>query len=132
MSRPWYLNPYLNVFLTAVLGTAAEVFQKMGATATADMPAAYPWLGITGLASIWTWACIVLTITALLTWTQTIRFMPLGVAFTLSNMVHVLVPLSSHFLLNEAIDLRRWLGIALVVMGLVVVAKPSAKVEERL
>lgn len=132
MNRGVFFNPYLQVLLTAVLGTASEVFLKIGAAQTADLPAVLPWLGISGLESKWVWLGIVLTVLSLVTWTQAIRSIPLSIAFTLSNMVHVLVPLSCFFFLGEAIGARRWAGIALVISGLALIAKPFAKIDERI
>ncbi len=46
--------------------------------------------------------------------------------------MHILVPLSSWIFLGEAILPRRWLGIGLVLVGLLIVAKPAARLEEKL
>ena len=132
MNPRFLLNPYLQVLLTAILGTTSEVFLKIGAAQTAGLPTILPWLGLAGLTSKWVWLGIVFTVASLLTWTQAIRFIPLSIAFTLSNMVHVLVPLSCFFFLGEAIDARRWAGITLVIAGLLVIAKPFARIDERI
>ncbi len=132
MNLRLFFNPYMQVLLTALLGTASEVFLKIGAEQTANLPSVLPWLGISGLASKWVWLGIVLTVASLGTWAQAIRSIPLSVAFTLSNMVHVLVPLSCFFFLGEAIGTRRWVGIALVITGLIVIAKPFARIDERI
>ena len=47
-------------------------------------------------------------------------------------LLHVLVPLSCWLFLGEFISARRWFGIALVLIGLIVVAKPFARIEEKL
>ena len=60
------------------------------------------------------------------------RVLPLGVAFPLTNAVQVLVPLSCWMFLGEAISPQRWCGIVLVVVGLMIVAKPYARLDERL
>jgi len=67
-----------------------------------------------------------------LSWLYVLRFIPLTIAFPLSRVVDVLVPLSCWLVLGEMISVRRWLGIALVIIGLAVVAKPVARLEERL
>ena len=59
-------------------------------------------------------------------------FIPLSIAFPLSRAVDVLVPISCWLILKEAISPLRWGGIALVIIGLVIVAKPAAELEERL
>ena len=129
---PLFLNPFVQVAFTAVFGTAAEVLLKLGAWHTKDIPSSVPWLGLTGLLSGWTWLSILLTILSFLSWMTALRKLSLGVAFPLSNVVHVLIPLSCWIFLGEAISNRRWCGIALVVVGLLIVAKPFAKIDERL
>ncbi len=129
--RPLFLNPFVQIGLCILSGTAAEVFLKKGAEATQHLPSAAPWLGLTGLASGWTWLSIVFTLLSFFSWMTAIRTLPLGVAFPLTNAVQVLVPLSCWIFLGEAIVFRRWCGIVLVVVGLMVVAKPYARLDER-
>ncbi len=131
MNRQVFFSPYWYILMTALLATTSEVFIKLGAAQTADLPSILPWLGLSGMTSKWVWLGILFTVLSLLTWMQAIRSIPLVIAFTLSNTVHVLVPLSCFFFLGEAIDARRWAGIVLVVTGLVMIAKPLAKVDER-
>ena len=130
--RPLFLNPFVQISLCIVMGTAAEVLLKKGASMTANIPSAVPWLGLTGLSSGWTWLSIVATVLSFFSWMAAIRFLPLGVAFPLTNAVQVLVPLSCWWFLGEGITPWRWCGIALVIAGLMVVAKPYAKLDERL
>jgi drug/metabolite transporter (DMT)-like permease len=87
---------------------------------------------VSGLASAWTWLGIVFVILSLLSWLYVLRHVPLSIAFPLSNVVHVLVPLSCWIFLGELISTRRWCGIGLVLIGLFIVAKPFAHIEEKL
>ena len=127
-----FANPWLQIALNAVIVTASELLLKMGARATAHLNHSLAWTGLSGLASLWTWLGIVFVILSLISWLYVLRQLPLSVAFPLSNVVHVLVPLTSWIFLHELISPRRWLGIALVLIGLVIVAKPFARIEEKL
>ena len=127
-----FLNPFVQISLCILLGTAAEVLLKKGASMTADLPSAVPWLGLTGLSSGWTWLSIVFTLLSFFSWMVAIRVLPLGVAFPLTNAVQVLVPVSCWWFLGEAITPWRWGGIVLVIAGLMIVAKPYAKLDARL
>ena len=127
----WLANPWLQLALNALLVTAYELFLKLGARATAHL-AEGSWTGLSGLLSPWTWLGIVCMILSLLSWLYVLRELPLSLAFPLSNVVHVLVPLSCWIFLGETISSRRWFGIVLVLVGLVVVAKPFARIEEKL
>ncbi|HXP35566.1 MAG TPA: EamA family transporter [Chthoniobacterales bacterium] len=128
----WLANPWLQIALTAIIVTASELFLKLGARATASLTTPFWAWGISGLASAWTWLGIVFVILSLVSWLYVLRHIPLSIAFPLSNVVHVLVPLSCWFFLGETISLRRWCGIALVLTGLIIVAAPLARIEEKL
>ena len=130
--RSAFLNPFVQIALCIVSGTAAEVLLKKGASVTAHLPTAVQWLGLTGLSSGWTWLSIVFTLLSFFSWMTAIRVLPLGVAFPLTNAVQVLVPLSCWVFLGETIVFRRWCGIALVVLGLMTVARTYARLDERL
>lgn len=131
--RRWFLNPWVQLALEALLVTAAEIFIKIGATHTATAAGApTEWLGVSGLTSPWVWLGIFCTILSFVSWLYVLRHIPLSIAFPLSNVVHAMVPLGCWFFLAEAISLRRWCGIAIVLIGLVIVAKPVAGLEEQL
>jgi drug/metabolite transporter (DMT)-like permease len=128
----WLNNPSLQIGLNALVVTASEIFLKLGARDTARLSTSWNWTGLTGLHSGWTWLGIVCVILSLFSWLYILRQVPLSIAFPLSNVVHVLVPLGSRIFLGELISTRRWCGIALVLIGLVMVAKPFARIEEKL
>ncbi len=130
--RRLFVNPFTQVLLCAISGTAAEVFLKIGASLTASARSIIPWLGLSGLLSGWVWLGIVFTLVSFYFWIRAVRALPLSVAFTLTNVTHVLIPLSCWVFLGEVITARRWAGIALVVTGLLVIAKPFAMVDSRL
>jgi drug/metabolite transporter (DMT)-like permease len=123
-----FWNPYVQIALGALLVTASELMLKKGATAAAGTS----WLGIDALASIWTWGGIVTYILSFVSWLYVLRYLPLGVAFSLINVVHVLVPLASWAFLHDVISPRRWAGIALVLAGIILMAGNVAKAEEKL
>ncbi len=127
-----FLNPRFQIFFGAVVVTASELFLKRGATATAGSAESWGWTGLASLRSPFVWVGIALVIVSLLSWLYVLKHLPLSIAFPLSNVVHVFVPIASWFFLGEVISSRRWCGIALVLIGLIVVAKPFAKIEERL
>ena len=125
-------SPWLQIAINALIVTASEIFLKLGARETAHLTERWTWTGISGLASAWTWLGIIFVILSLLSWLYVLRHIPLSIAFPLSNVVHVLVPLSCWIFLGELISTRRWCGIALVLIGLFIVAKPFARIEEKL
>jgi undecaprenyl phosphate-alpha-L-ara4N flippase subunit ArnF len=121
----------LEILACALVGTAAEVTLKMGAAATASSPTVLPWLGLSGLESGWVWLGIIFTVLSFVFWVRAVRRIPLSIAFTFSNIIHVFVPLSCWLFLGEAITPLRWLGITLVLAGLAVIARPFARLDEK-
>lgn len=116
---------YLLVALSCLADAASELLLKRGAGAGEHAG----WLGLGSMQSGWVWLGIAANIASLLLWLAALRTIALAVAFNLSGIVHVLVPLGCWFWLGEDISARRCIGILLVVAGVVVSAKPAAAVE---
>jgi drug/metabolite transporter (DMT)-like permease len=131
-SRQWFLNPWLQLGICVLLATAAEIFLKLGANETADPGSEWTWTGLPSLRSRWVWWGIIASVVSLFNWLATLRKLPLTIAFPLGNVVHILIPLSSWIFLGELIRPLRWCGIALVLLGLAIIAKPAARLEEKL
>lgn len=128
----WFLNPYAQIALGAVLVTASELMLKKGASATAGGQGAVGWLGFAALGSWWTWAGIVSYVLSFLSWLHVLRYLPLSIAFPLINVVHVLVPLGAMLFLHEPVSLKRWAGIGLIVAGILTIMHPASSAEARL
>ncbi len=127
----WH-NAIFHVFLSAAFVTVSEIFLKIGADESSHIAMPFAWLGLNGLHSIWVWLGIFGTLASLGSWLYALRSVPLNVAFLFSNIVHVTVPIASWIFLHETISGRRWAGIVLVMIGILVVARPFAKIEDRL
>jgi undecaprenyl phosphate-alpha-L-ara4N flippase subunit ArnF len=123
----------MEILFCALAGTASEIALKIGANETASRPTVgVSWLGLSGLESIWVWVGIIFTILSFVAWVRAVRVVPLSIAFTLSNVIHVFIPLSCWIFLHEAISPRRWAGIALVIVGLAIIARPFARLDQKL
>jgi len=125
-------NPWLQLALSVVCVLVSELLLKRGATDIADLSSAWSWTGVNGLASPLVWLGIAFVIASFVSWLYVLKYIPLTIAFPLSRVVDILVPVSCWILLGGCLSLRRWCGIALVVVGLALVAKPVARIEERL
>ena len=125
-------NPWLQLGVSVVCVFVSELLLKRGASEVAAPDDAFSWTGINGLASPLVWWAIVLVIASFISWLYVLRYIPLSFAYPLSRVVDILVPLGCWIFLGEMISTLRWCGIALVVFGLALVAKPIAKMEERL
>jgi multidrug transporter EmrE-like cation transporter len=125
----WFLNAYVQIGLGALSVTASELLMKFGADAQHGQIGV---LGISALQSGWTWVGIICYIASFASWVYVLRTVPLGIAYGLINVVHVLIPLGCWVFLHEAISSQRWAGIALVLAGLLLIVKPLALVEKKL
>ncbi len=125
-------NPWLQLGVSVGCVFVSELLLKRGASEVAEPNSAFSWTGINGLASPLVWWAIVLIIASFISWLYVLRCIPLSIAYPLSRVVDILVPLGCWVFLDERITALRWCGIALVVIGLSLVAKPVAKMEERL
>lgn len=126
----WFFNPYVQLGIGALLVTVSELLMRKGASDQVE--GAVGWLGVGALASGWTWAGIVTYVLSFLSWIYVLRFVPLGIAYALINVAHVLIPLAAWVFLHEQVSARRWAGIGLVVCGILLVLKPAVKAEEKL
>jgi drug/metabolite transporter (DMT)-like permease len=125
-------NPWLQLGVSVVCVFVSELLLKRGASEVATPDSAFSWTGMNGLSSPLVWWAILLIIASFVTWLYVLRCIPLNVAYPLSRVVDILVPLGCWIFLGERISALRWSGIALVVVGLALVAKPIARMEERL
>ena len=126
-----FWNPYLQIFLTVLLTAAAQILLKIGADGSAANNSLWSWLGVAELASAWTWLGIVAFVASFGGWLYALRFLPLGLAFALTNGVHIFVPLGSWLFLGEHISLLRGSGILVIIAGILLLAQSVAKVEEK-
>ena len=128
-----FYNPSFQLALSVALVAVYELLLKIGAIETADIAGkSWAWTGLSGLFSGYVWIAILFVILSLITWLYVLRYLPLSIAFPISQVVHALIPLGSWLILGESITPLRWCGIALVLAGLAVMAKPAAQLEERL
>jgi multidrug transporter EmrE-like cation transporter len=133
---PWFLNPYLVLILGGALDCAGELLLKKGANAAPPMTGVLrtlsQWLGVSALFTPWTWMGISCYIGGLMCWLYVLKSIPLGIAFSIINGLHMGVPVGAYFILHEPVNARRWIGIAIVLAGVLLILKPVARAEEQL
>jgi multidrug transporter EmrE-like cation transporter len=127
-----FWNPYLQIFLTVLLTAAAQILLKAGADFSARNDSVWSWIGLAELGSVWTWLGIMALVASFGGWLYALRFLPLGLAFALSNGVHIFVPLGSWFFLHEQISFLRGSGILVIIAGILLLAQSVVKVEEKI
>ncbi len=123
------LNPYVAIAISVVLDACSQVCLKIGSTQTVRQGSI---LGIQGLESPWVWVGIITMVISFTLWIYSLRHVALNIAANLTGAVHVLVPLICLFALGEKIDRQRWLGICLVIAGVLIIARPLMRAEEKM
>ncbi len=126
-----FWNPYLQIFFTVLLTAAAQILLEVGADDSSAGHSQWALFGIEELASMWTWFGILAFVASFGGWLYALRFLPLGLAFALTNGVHIFVPIGSWLFLGEHISLLRGSGILVIIAGILLLAQSVAKVEEK-
>jgi len=126
-----FWNPYLQIFLVVLLTAVAQVLLKIGADFSPAHDSLWSWLGLAELGSWWTWLGILAFVTSFGGWLYALRFVPLGLAFALTNGVHIFVPIGSWLFLGEHIGLLRGSGILIIIAGILLLTQSVARVEEK-
>jgi len=123
-----FLHPHLQLLISIVLTAAAQVFLKLGVDSQLDAP----WYALSNLFSPWILAGVLAMLVSLLSWLYALKSIPLIIAFNLAATNHIMVAIGSWIFLGEEISIRRWVGIFLVALGALFIARPLARAEEKL
>ncbi len=103
---------------TVVLNGGAQLLLRKAALTGAD-PAA----PLSLIRSPWLIGGVALYAVSVLTWLSVLKRTPLAVAAPFVALVYVLVPLLSRSVFGDTITHRMWIGMALVVLGVTLVAR---------
>ncbi|HGM5552834.1 4-amino-4-deoxy-L-arabinose-phosphoundecaprenol flippase subunit ArnE [Pseudomonas putida] len=112
----WFL--LLTACLLTCLGQVAQKF------------AVESWRGVASswadkLRSPWLWLALVSLGAGLLVWLLVLQRLEVGIAYPMLSLNFVLITLIARFIFREPIDRRHWLGVALVIGGVVLLGQPS-------
>jgi drug/metabolite transporter (DMT)-like permease len=119
------------ILLTDLLESVAELFFKKGALATGieNVTLANFWLFTLHIISAsYLWIGIFLYILNFFVWMTVLSRLDLSVAFPTASASYILIPLLSMIFLHEKIFLLRWVGIILIIIGILFISK-STKVK---
>ena len=128
----WFFNPYVQLGLGAFSVTISELFLKKGAATLVNADSLLASMGIAALGSYWTWIGILCYVASFVSWIYVLRFVPLGIAFAIVNAAHILVPIGCWLVLHETISPKRWLGIGLVLLGLMLLIQQVVSADRRI
>ena len=100
------------------LETLGQVTMKIG---TRKMPPGAGGILRQILTNLWVQAAIVSFMTESIFWTWTLHLMPLIIAFPMGAICFATVALCSAHILKERMTPQRWLGILLILIGVVMI-----------
>lgn len=74
---------------------------------------------IARLRSPWLWLALVCLGLGLLVWLLVLQRLEVGIAYPMLSLNFVFITLVAHWVFHEHIDRRHWLGVVLVIAGVV-------------
>jgi len=119
------MSAKLMIWISVVLSALAQICLKHGLTrmqARANQNKGIPTLvlGVISEVSVWLWgACFVL---ATVLWLLGLQKLELSYAYPLVSFGYVLVSILSALLFHERVDRNRWLAIAVLSIGVILIS----------
>jgi drug/metabolite transporter (DMT)-like permease len=117
----------LLILLLLVLDTAAQIFFKIGVTRLGEFPVENGYViakyTLQLLSNPFVVGGIIALIFAFFTWLILISKVDLSFAHPMTSLVYVTIPLCSSWLLNEPFNWKQLIGIALIVLGVIVISE---------
>lgn len=122
------------IIMSDVLESIAELFFKKGALATGMENIGIHnllqfTLKIISVPSLW--AGVLFYGLNFLVWIIVLSRIELSVAFPIGSTTYIIVPVLSMLFLHEKVDLLRWVGIALIIIGIWLISKSTQTHPER-
>ena len=122
------LKIFILIVMTDVIESVAELFFKKGALTTGINNVALANVGVflSRIASSPSlWIGILLYIANFFLWIIVLSKIDLSVAFPVGSTTYIIIPILSILFLHEKVALLRWLGIVLIIIGVLFVTKST-------
>lgn len=120
------MSPKTMVWLSVLLSAVAQVFLKHGLNRVTlrnrgqrPQPAALL-VGVLSEGWVWLWGCSFVIATAL--WLLGVQRLDLSYAFPLLSIGYILVNLLSVWFFRERVDGMRWVAVAIISVGVILIA----------
>ncbi|MEH2027859.1 EamA family transporter [Nostoc sp.] len=111
---------WLNLILVVLFGTTAQLSLKYGlhiSSPTKGESGSLKNLLLSRYFLIWFICYAFMTIL----WLYVLRTIPLSQAFPVLGLMYALVPIASHYILKEEVVFSQWLGISIIISGVILV-----------
>ncbi|MBO3462943.1 EamA family transporter [Aetokthonos hydrillicola Thurmond2011] len=113
---------WLILMLVVVLGTVGQLSLKYAFQSSTSVAGASKSLrDVLFSPYFWVWFISYVVVTIL--WLVVLKTIPLSQAFPALGLTFALVPLASHRFLQEKVVLSQWLGIVIIITGVILVVQ---------
>jgi undecaprenyl phosphate-alpha-L-ara4N flippase subunit ArnE len=113
---------WLILLLVVVLGTVGQLSLKYAfQSSTSVTPENKSLRGLVFSLYFWVWFISYLVVTVL--WLFVLKTIPLSQAFPALGLTFALVPLASHRFLREKVVFSQWIGIVIIISGVILVVQ---------
>ncbi|MEH2307982.1 EamA family transporter [Nostoc sp.] len=111
---------WLLLIVVVLFGTTANVSLKYGLhISSSTKGSSTSILNLLLSRYFWIWFICYTFMTVL--WLYVLRTIPLSQAFPVLGLMYALIPIASHYLLKERVAFSQWLGISIIIAGVVLV-----------
>ena len=119
------MNPKLMIWASVVLSAVAQIFLKQGLSGLQKETNGHQGVvtlafGVMRQGFVWLWGICFVAATVL--WLLGLQKLDLSYAYPLVSFGYVLVSLLSWLLFGEGVDGNRWLSVAVISLGVVLIA----------
>ncbi len=114
------------ILVTVVFAVYSQLVWKSRAIAhsAAIQTGALPYV-MAMLQDPWIWTALASTALGMVSWMLILRRVELSVAYAATALIFVCVPLGAHYLFGEGLSPARLVGLALIVGGILIVARTA-------
>ncbi|QZP31369.1 4-amino-4-deoxy-L-arabinose-phosphoundecaprenol flippase subunit ArnE [Pseudomonas sp. DR48] len=109
----------LLLLVACLLTCLGQIAQKYAVESWRDKPSSWG----EKLCSPWLWLALASLGSGLLVWLLVLQHLEVGIAYPMLSINFVLITLVARFFFHETIDRRHWLGVALVIGGVVLLGQ---------
>lgn len=85
---------------------------------------AFPGIAV-ALSSVWLWLALACLGGGLVLWLLVLQRLDVGIAYPMLALNFVLITLAGRFVFKEPVDRRHWLGLALILLGVVLLGRQA-------
>jgi drug/metabolite transporter (DMT)-like permease len=116
----WKIVPI--ALIQSVFLALGQVFLKLALAKMGDF--AWKWKFLLSQLTNWWWlGCGLSFLVASLLWFYILKHFPFSIAYPMSSLSYVMGMLAAIFIFGEQVPLVRWLGILLILLGCVLIAR---------